>query len=220
MSAGTLNSFASTSVPPLPTPLKRRAVSASRREGGSLLTEPCLGQDTVYDGAYDRNSIATRCAPRGASKRDTMQAYSAAFNSKIPKPWNRPPSREQTLVPILGVSGGPLYYNPFGSQSLSDMGHSLSGSLIWANRGRSGPIGSAFNAPKRSPSFASDVPRKHYSASPNPGRYAINPRDDCFVLRSDYRKESAMGSRFRDSLQQRVEYGQMPLAPTRTGCNW
>ena len=64
------------------------------------------------------------------------------------------------------------------------------------------------------------MPRKHYTSSPNPGAGSLNPRHDCFLLKSDHRKEVMARDQFNGVLQMRVGYGLLPLAPTVTGCNW
>ena len=79
---------ATSSLPPPPTPLKRRAQSAGPREAGSLLTEPSLGQDTVYDGAAERRA-GTR-APRSCMGKTA--GGSAAVR------------RARTLVPLDDMS--------------------------------------------------------------------------------------------------------------------
>ena len=199
--------------PPTPTPLKRRVQSAGRREAGSLLSELSRGQEQFYDGAWSHTTIASRCGPRGP-RVGGAQAYSNVFRSKVPKPWNRPQSREQTLVPVLGSGGGPMHYNPFGTQSLSDGLPVCSGSLVWARRGRTGPIGSVNQPFKPSPFFTSNVPRKSFAANPPPKNRAMLPREDCFVLKSDYRRESLARGEFHNALQLSVSYGQLPLQRT------
>ena len=201
------------------TPMKRRAHSAGRREGGSLLTEPCLGQDSFYDGVYERDSIAFRCGSRGG-KYAQGQAYSAAFKSNVKRPWNRPATRESKLVPVFGEAGGPLHYNPYGSQTLSDATHSFAGSLVWSQRGRAGPIGTAWDGLRRSPSFASDVPKLAYTSSGVPARRSLDPRHDCFLLKSDYGKESIARNEVLTGLQTRVGYGHLPPQRPMSAINW
>jgi hypothetical protein len=212
---------ATSSLPPPPTPLKRRAQSAGPREAGSLLTEPSLGQDTVYDGAAEMNSIAARCRPR-TPKYAGLQAHNScgsAFNSKVYKAHQRPMSREQVLVPNFGDSGGPLHYKPYGEHNMSagdGSEHALSGSIIWFSRGRTGPIGTPFDSRRRHPVFSSNVPPRHFTAKPPPGRTcsrAVSMKEDCFVLKPDFFKDMERQREFRDTLQQRVEYGRLPLAP-------
>ena len=207
------------SCPPLPTPLKRRAASAGRREGGSLLTESCAGQDAFYDGVYDRTSIAFKCGARGG-KFSTGQNYSAAFKSGVERPWNRPQTREKKLVPVLGESGGPLHYNPWGSQSFSDAAPLFAGSVTWSQRGRTGPIGTAWDGLRRSPSFSSNVPSKHYTSTAPPQRRSLDPKFDCFLLKSDDRRQAAARNDFTTTLQARVNYGQLPPQRPMSAINW
>lgn len=203
-------SSVSSSVAPEGSP-RRRANSAAQRKGGSLVTDPAIGQDRVYDGAYDMYSIASRCRPRGG-KYAEPQAYSAAFRSKVPTTSQQTASREQRLVPILGAGGGPSKYDPWGSKGQPYLASSIS----WASRGRAGPIGCAIDAKRNSPVFTSTVPRTHFTSTPPPARGALSLKDDCFVLKSDYRNSAAKRLEFQERLQSRIEYGTVPLSRVET----
>ena len=182
--------------PPPPTPRLRRALVEGRSEQGALKTEPTPGQDTVYDGAPDMLSIAYNFGPR-KGRWSTAQAYSSAFHSKVPRPYEAPMRREQKLCPAYGVSGGPLHYNPWGDHAMSDGSHVLSGSIIWFSRGRTGPTGVPYPhggmrsaRDRQTPPFQSQVSRYHFQAKAPPGRTtngaATSTTDDNFVLKSEY----------------------------------
>ena len=201
------NTLSSASRRTLVTPMSRRMLTPGRTEKGALITEPSDGQDTLYDGAYEMKSIAMVAAPKGSNPYAQRRAYSTAFISKVPgheAPFMM--SREQKLTPILGESGGPQYYNPYGNHSLSDASHTLSGSIYWMSRGRLGPIGCGDGAfMKRSASFASQVPRTHFTAKEPQRRRGINANDEAaqsFLLRRDVRQQNLLRSDFHSNLQQ------------------
>jgi hypothetical protein len=165
--------------------------SPTRRRGnGVLLNEPSPGLDTVYDGAHDMKSTAFLFGAKG-TRWTTQQAYGASFRSNTPRPWQRPPTRAETMTPILG----PGDYDPFGDT------HSLSASISWSSRGRSGPIGHPFNASRRSPPFRSTVDRMNFTARQ---KHGPTSHEDCFVLASDARREQRVRADFVDQLQRRV----------------
>lgn len=203
-------------MPPPPSATQRRAqtdpeaalgrrTDVGRSEQGTLLTEPTPGLDGIYDDAADMTSIASTMCKRGG-RYSTSQAYSNVFNSTVPREYQRPMSREQQLVPMYGVHGGPLHYNPWGNHSTSNAEHLLSaGSVYWFSRGRFGPIGVPFDAKRKTPPFASNTPRYHFQAKPPPSRTSATiVENDCFVLKSDARKERLVRKEFADRMRQRV----------------
>ena len=217
----TMNSWKSyrstnSSLPPPPTPTHRRAqldptaslgkrADVGRSEQGTLLTEPTPGLDSIYDGAPDMRSIAYNFGSKRGGRWSTSQNYSSTFNSVVPREYQKPLSREQQLVPMYGVHGGPLHYNPWGDHANSNAEHLLSaGSVYWFSRGRFGPVGVPFNSNKKTPPFASQVPRKHFTSKPPPGRQGVNVEADCFVLKSDARKERSDQRELADRMRQRV----------------
>ena len=104
-------------------------------------------------------------------------------------------------------------------KAFSNASHIFSASTGWAQRGRSGPIGVAFDAQRRHPVFASNVPRKQFTAKPPPGRKGVSLTDDCFVLKSDHRKLGNLQGDFTSKLQHRIEYGLAPRAPVISAPN-
>jgi len=219
-----------TSRPPPPTAMLRRAQTPGRSEKGALVTDPTPGLDTVYDGAHEMNSMAAAVAPKrrdgcGNSGRPYSQYwsgrnYSSSFNSKSPGVMRVPapgaPYRtayEKSIVPLYGDSGGPQYYNPFGSQSFSDASHSLSGSIHWVSRGHNGPIGSPIDSLRCSSSFSSQVPRGHFTAVEPPRRRGINQSSEAgmsFVLKSDFRQQARLQSDFHSNMQRQWVGGNRP----------
>ena len=198
-----------------PSPMMRRAASAGRAERASLITEPSPGQDRFYDGAYDCNSIASRTRPVSRGEKysavaPNFQAYSASFKSKVPMAYKRPLSREQTLNPMAGVSGGPLHYSPW-SQFADGRQSQLSGSVLWYSRGRTGPIGCSYETSRRTVPFISNVPARHYGASAPPVRTGTVPKQDCFVLKSDDRHQTLGRNAFHESLHTKITLGKHPL---------
>ena len=171
------------SLPPPPT-------ATMRRGNGVLLSEPSVGLDTVYDGAADMKSTACLFGPRGG-RWTTAQAYSGAFRSVTPRPWQRAPTREERACPPLG----PGHYEPFGDT------HTLSASISWQSRGRTGPVGYPFDAERRSPPFRSSVGRFHFAAKPSHKPV----KEDCFMLASDARRDQLMRADFTDQMQRRLQ---------------
>ena len=173
----------------------------TRKGQGVLLREPPRGLDTVYDGAYEMKSTAFLFGPKGA-KYSSPQSYGASFRSATPRPWNRSPSRADRESPILG----PGTYEPHRDT------HSLSASISWESRGRSGPIGHPFDATRRSPPFRSDVHRMRFASKEQRGGYS---KEDCFVLSSDARRQQQQRADFVDQLQRgaRQNVGFMPPRP-------
>ena len=160
----------------------------TRRRGDAvLLHEPSPGLDKVYDGAHQMKSMAFLFGPKG-TKWATSQAYGASFRSATPRPWNRSPSRAERNSPVLG----PGSYEPNRDT------HSLSASISWAARGRSGPIGFPFEGTRRSPPFRSDVHRFRFAAKEQRGGYS---NEGCFVLSSDARRQQLQRADFVDQLQ-------------------
>ena len=81
-------------------------------------------------------------------------------------------------------------------------------------------MGSVHSPLKRSPSFMSNVPRKSYTAAPPPSRRSLNPRDDCFLLKSEDRKERTARDGFNEKFQLRVGYGFLPLQKPYGAPTW
>lgn len=205
-----------TSRPPPPSATQRRATTdpaaalgrrtdVGRSEQGTLLTEPTPGLDSLYDGAADMTSIAYNMGKRGG-RWVSAQAYSSTFNSTVKREFQKPLSREQQLVPMYGERGGPLHYDPWGDHAVSNAPHILSaGSVYWFSRGRYGPIGVPFDSRRKSPQFASNTPRYHFQAKAPPSRTSATiVENDCFVLKSDARKERVLRNDLQDRMRQRV----------------
>ena len=170
-------------------------------------------------------SIAASTAPKGHNPYVQRQAYSSAFNSKVPN--TAGPSKiplEKQRTPVFNKEGGPAYYSPYGSNSFSDTSglNTLSGSIYWASRGRLGPIGVPFEPLRRSTSFSSSVPRLSYTTSDPPLRRGINARDEAsqsFVLKSDDRREANLRADFHANLHQQWSMFHPPMQrlPTAPG---
>lgn len=174
---------------PLSLPESRRTF---RKGTGCLLSEPATGLDTVYDGASDMKSTAFLYGPRGG-RWTANQAYSSAFRSATPRPWQRLPTRAETANP-RGLPPGPGAYEPFNDS------HGRSGSIAWSSRGRLGPVGYPFDADRRSLAFQSSIGRFHFAATPKRGALL---KEDAFVLASDARRDQLQRAIFVDSLQHR-----------------
>jgi len=182
-----------------------KPAATMRRGTGVLLTEPSPGQDTVYDGATQMKSTAFLFGSRGA-RWTSPQVYDASFRSKTPRPWQRRPLPNLASAPS---KVGPGDYEPFGDT------HSLSASLSWTSRGRTGPTGYAFRLDTPSPQFTSAVDRFHYAARPKRGMPS-QLKEDAFVLASDARREQLQRRDFVDQLQVRVQNSVfMPPQPMR-----
>jgi hypothetical protein len=177
--------------------MTRRAATPGRTEKGGLIYESSgRGLDSVYDGAHMMNSIAATTAAKG-NPYSSGQAYSSVFRSKMPRT-SVPVTLEQKHCPLKGTAGGPAYYQPLMSHSIS------SSSIHWSLRGRHGAIGSTYDVLRRSPSFSSQVSRYHHTATPPPQRRGINSKDEAsmnFVLNSEYRQQSNLRADFLTKLQ-------------------
>jgi len=162
----------------------------SMRRSGVLLNDPCQGLDTVYDGAADMKATAYIFGPKG-SRWSTSQTYGASFRSVTPRPWQGTPTPAEKVMRNMG----PGVYEPYNDT------HTLSASISWQSRGRTGPVGFPFDGSRRSPPFRSTVSRTHFTTSEKRGGLS---NEDCFVLPSDSRREQMARSHFVDSLQRRV----------------
>ena len=91
---------------------------------------------------------------------------------------------------------------------------SLSASISWQSRGRSGPVGYPFDASRRSPPFQSSVGRFHFAAKPKRGGLL---KEDCMVLASDARRDQLVRADFVDQLQRRVALNNVFGAPNNRG---
>jgi hypothetical protein len=98
---------------------------SSRRGGGVLLNEPSVGLDTVYDGAHQMMSTEYLYGPKGG-RWSSGQAYGASFRSATPRPWQRTPTRQESMTPKLGP----------GDYDVLRETHTLSASIGWSTRGR------------------------------------------------------------------------------------
>ena len=149
------------------------------------------GLDKVYDGAIEMRQTSHLFGPRGG-RFSTPQSYSAAFRSATPRPWNRPPSRDDK--PQLG----PGAYEPY-----RDSHHLSSSSISWLSRGRTGPVGFPFESGRRSPAFRGSNSRYHSSVA---AEKKVGPtiKEDYFILASDARNDSSMRATFVDNLAKRV----------------
>ena len=96
-----------------------------RRGNGVLLNEPSSGLDTVYEGAHQMKSTEYMFGPKGG-RWSTSQAYGASFRSVTPRPWQRLPTRQESMAPRLG----PGEYDPMGES------HGMAASISWSSRGR------------------------------------------------------------------------------------
>lgn len=159
-----------------------------RRGPGVLLTDPPPASDTIYDGAHQMKSTAFVYGPPGG-RWSSPQTYGASFRSATPRPWQRKPSRNESLSPVIG----PGDYEPYGDT------HSLSASISWQTRGRTGPVGHPFDASRRSPQFQSSTSRCVASTK---SRALSN--EDCFILASDARREQTVRTNFAEALQRRT----------------
>lgn len=173
---------------------------SSRRGGGVLLNEPSVGLDTVYDGAHQMMSTGYLYGPKGG-RWSTGQAYGASFRSATPRPWQRTPTRQESMTPKLGP----------GDYDVLRETHTLSASIGWSTRGRSGPMGHPFDASRRSPPFQSSVSRFHFAAKEKRG--GTRP-EDCMVLATDARREQVARADFVDRMQRtRIFAPPRPFAP-------
>ena len=152
--------------------------------GKRILTEPALGQDTVYDGAHEMRSTSVIFGAKG-QKWSSNQCYSMPFRSATPRPWQRVPKEK---FPVLG----PGQYEPYNDT------HTLAASTSWASRGRSGPVGYPFDASRRSLPFRASSGRFGVAASRK--REALT-NADVFKLQSDARRESMARSNFTSQMQ-------------------
>jgi len=165
--------------------------SLGRSPGGGSMYEGMLGLDTVYDGAFERQSTASLFGTRGG-KYSTHQTYGSAFRSSTPRPWDSKPPRHTLKL-------GPGDYTPH------TLSHSLaSGSTSWNSRGRTGPVGFAFDINRKSLPFRSSIPRLTNSTTLHPKPANKTIKEDAFMLSFDARREGCIRREFAKTIHMRA----------------
>ena len=107
---------------------------------------------------------------------------------------------------------GPGMYNPYGQTHMLS-----SSSTSWSSRGRTGPVGFAFDSERASLPFRSSIPRLAYSTTVSPKPPNKMTKEDAFIVRRD---ACAMGVNRRDfcnTLHLRALPGQWGRPQTHTG---
>eukprot|EP00966_Prymnesium_polylepis_P002573 59193-Prymnesium_polylepis.1 len=137
---------------------KRGAPSASATSASAVAWAVEPGIDTVYDGAAAMLSTQELFGT-SSSKWASRQTYNSSFRSATPRPWQRKPSRTD----IVTMTRGPGVYDPFPPTHFRS-----SSSTSWNSRGRTGPVGYAFDADRNSLPFRSSIPRHTNSTTNTP----------------------------------------------------
>jgi hypothetical protein len=159
--------------------------------GGSAWASGTEGLDTVYDGASMRSTTSSLY---GTTKGPyaTRRTYGATFNTVAPRPWQEKMSRHTLKL-------GPGDFEQHASSHLLS-----SSSTGWISRGRTGPMGVAFEAERQSLPFRLTKPRTTNTTTMYPKPRDKIIKEDTFTLNFDARHESAMRRDFATTLHSRT----------------